>query len=846
MSFRYLVSILLGFSLPFLFFNKKDAHDFEENEEKEAYPTDWFYAQRAYPNEYIDQESYRQALNQAFILKEKQALTRGLAEWQFAGPTNIGGRLSSIAIHPSEPQTFYAGAAAGGVFKTTDNGKTWKPIFDNQPALAIGDIDIAPSNAKVVYVGTGEANGGGGSINYEGLGIFKSTDAGTTWQKVGLDNIGTVGRIAIDPTNANRVFVAAMGYLYQKTSNRGIYRTLDGGASWKQVLYVSDSTGGIDIAFHPTKPDIIYAAMWERTRTHQTRNYGGPTGGIFKSADGGTTWTKLTNGLPPNDFGRIGIAISPKDPSVIYALMTNPTGFFKGVYKTIDGGTTWTQVDLKGNLVGMFSNFGWWMCRIVADPNNANRAYALGLNIYRTEDGGTTWVPVSTPASVHVDQHDLYINPNTGALYSANDGGFYASTDDAKTWQFVNNLPVTQFYSCERDEKNPSRLFGGTQDNGTVFTNAGKTDDWKQIFGGDGFVCLVDPNDNRYVYAESQFGYIGRSQDGGATFDEALEGIDYNERHNWNTPIVFSPDNSSILYTATMRLYKTTDRALTWKPISPDLTKGFSGDNGVTYGTISTISVSPKDPKIIYVGTDDGNAWITKDGGTTWKLINIGLPNRYITNITADPFDVNVAYLTLSGFRWRESEAHVFKTSNQGTNWQDISTNLPDAPVNDIEIDPSARGTLYVATDFGVYYSINDGKLWQPIGTGLPLVAVLDIKLHNPTRKLIAGTFGRSMYTYSALPTASQELDNQYFNLKINPTILTQNAIIELKIPANQTVHLDIFDLNGRHVKTLQNSILTEGAHQFTINRLDMPASGVYILKMQVKEGFKSLKFLVL
>jgi photosystem II stability/assembly factor-like uncharacterized protein len=371
-------------------------------------------------------------------------------------------------------------------------------------------------------------------------------------------------------------------------------------------------------------------------------------------------------------------------------------------------------------------------------------------------------------------------------------------------------------------------------------------DDWKQIFGGDGFVCLVDPNDNRYVYAESQFGYIGRSQDGGATFDEAVEGIDFGERRNWNTPLVFATDNTATLYTGTFRLYKTTDRAVTWKPISPDLTKGVSGTNGVTYGTISSIAVSPKDAKIIYVATDDGNAWITKDGGITWKIINTGLPNRYITKITADPFDVNVAYLTLSGFRWRESEAHVFKTSNQGTNWQDISTNLPDAPVNDIEIDPSARGTLYVATDFGVYYSINDGKLWQPLGTGLPLVAVLDIKLHNPTRKLIAGTFGRSMYTYSALPTASQELDNQYFNLKINPTILTQNSIIELKIPDNQHVNVDIFDLNGRHVKTLQNGPLTEGVHQFTINRLNMPASGIYILKMHVKEGLKSLKFLVL
>jgi photosystem II stability/assembly factor-like uncharacterized protein len=841
---KYAFSILVGILLSFLFLFKKDKQT--EKKRTEEYPSDWFYAQRAYPYDYIKPEIYRQVLNQAQLLREKPTQTRSLNAWQLAGPVNIGGRIPSIAVHPAEPETIYIGAAAGGIFKTTDNGLTWKSIFDSQPALAIGDVEIAPSNRQVVYAGTGEPNGGGGSVNYEGLGIFKSRDGGITWQKAGLENTGSIGRIAIDPNNANRVFVAAMGYLYQKSSDRGIYRTLDGGASWKKVLYVTDSTGGIDLTIHPTNPDTIYVALWERSRTVQTRNYGGPSGGIFRSTDGGDTWTELTNGLPPDDFGRIAVSVSPKDPSIVYALMTNTVGFYKGIYRSTDNGNTWTKMDPNNKLSGIFSSYGWWMCRIIADPNNANRIYALGLDIFRSDDGGVNWQPVSS--GVHVDQHALWINPaDSRNILAANDGGLYSTTDDARTWRHFTNLPITQFYTCEIDENYPAKLLGGTQDNGTPATSTGRLDDWQVIYGGDGFVCLVDPTDSRYVYAEFQFGNIARSTDGGKTFKAAITGINNSELRNWNTPIVFSPDNPSILYTGTTKLYRSTDRAVTWKPFSPNLNNDTYGTNGVNYSTISTISVSSKNPDIIYVGTDDANVWITTDGGTNWKKINTGLPNRVITKVAADPYDANIAYVTVSGFRWREYIPHVFKTTNQGATWQAISGNLPEAPVNDIIVDPLIRNTLYIATDVGVYTSTTDGKTWQPLGADLPLVPVLDIRLHNPSRKLIAATFGRSMYTYDLKPlTSAEDIDNQSFSLKITPSILTKSSTIEITSTTTRHVHLDVFDATGRHIKTLKNRLLTEGVHSFYLNRYELPNAGIYMVRMVVNGRVKSAKFVVL
>ncbi len=739
----------------------------EENEETETKPTDWLYAQRAYPSGNINHEIYLDALheaqnmrNQSNILTRPDFSVRGSTNWTFAGPSNTGGRITSLAIHPSDAQTIYIGAAAGGIFKTTDGGASWMPIFDNNSSLAIGDITVAASNKNILYAGTGEANGGGGSVSFDGLGVFKSLDAGVTWQSIGLEKAGSIGKVAIDPQNPNRAFVGAMGYLYEKSADRGVFRTLNGGQTWQKVLFQTDSTGCIDIALNPQNPNIIYAAMWERMRYPNSRNYGGATCGIYRSKDGGDTWEKLTSGLPSKDIGRIGLALSPADPSVIYGIYTDEIGYFKGVFKTSDGGNSWTRFDTGGHLNNMFSSFGWWFGKIVADPIDVNTVYALGLDVYKTSDGGTNWTTISS--SIHVDQHALWINPNNpNQLYAGNDGGFYTSDNGANSWNFKDNLPITQFYTCEIDFKNPQRLYGGTQDNGTWRTLTGATNDWAHISGGDGFVCLVDPSDNKYVYASSQNGSFYRSTDGGSNFQSGLQGINLSEPRNWKTPVILSPNNPSTLYYGSNRIYRSTDRANSWVAISPDLSKGNTTGN-LAYGTLTAIAVSPKNAQIIYGGTDDGNAWATSDGGTNWTKINNGLPNRWVTNIAADPFDENTAYITFSGYKWRDYQPHVLKTSNKGMTWTDISSNLPQAPVNDFIIDPSFNANnqraFYAATDFGVYVSYNSGGTWAALGTGLPLVSVMDIVLHDSSRTLVAATHGRSMYRISlpnTIPTIS-------------------------------------------------------------------------------------------
>ena len=828
----------------FLFKNIQPIETEKEESEKE-FPSEWLFAQRAYPNGQINQTAYLEVLKNAQRLRNQSLTTRGSNTWTLAGPTNTGGRITSLAIHPSNTQTIYVGAAAGGIFKSTDGGASWLSIFEDALTLAIGDVAIAPSNPQTLYVGTGEANGGGGSTNYDGVGVYKSLNAGATWQHLGPTNIGSIGKLAIDPKNPNRVFVAAMGYLYQPNPQRGVYRTTDGGGTWDKVLYLNDSTGCIDIAIHPTNSDTIYAAMWERNRRPNYRNYGGASCGIYRSIDGGSSWLKLINGLPDTNIGRIGITISPKDPSVLYTIYADEIGNFKGIYRSNNNGDSWFQLDPNSQLKTLYSNFGWWFGRIVADPFTTEGVYVMGLDIFKTMNGGQTWQFVSD--GVHVDHHALWANPNDSLeVINGNDGGLYRSKTITQAWNQVNNLPITQFYTCEIDERNPQRLYGGTQDNGTWRTQTGNTNDWEHIFDGDGFVTLVDPNDNKYVYAEAQYGFLARSTDGGANFVTSISGIISADRKNWQVPYVFAPNNSSTLYLGTHRLYRSTNRAVSWTPISSDLTNGSQSIGGIIYGTITTISVSPVNPQIIYVGTDDANVWVSTNGGSNFQKINNNIPNRWITHVEADPKDASTAYVTVSGFKWNEYQPHVLKTTNQGATWVDISSNLPQAPVNDIVADPSVSGTLYVATDVGVYVSNNGGGQWQPLGNGLPLVPVTDLRLHNATRKLVAATFGRSMYSIILEPTATKDLSLTDFNLQISPTIVSSNSNIHLNLSKNSDISLEIIDISGKMIKKIAAGQFPIGEYNFPLNRFDFKASGIYLCRLASGGGVKTLKFMVL
>ena len=780
-------------------------------------PNEWFYMQRAFPHETINHEAYLNALNTAKQMKTEAKSARASGVWEFAGPVNTGGRLTDVEMHHSDLNTIYLGAASGGVFKSNDQGENWEPIFDDALSLSIGDIAIAPSDAEIIYVGTGEANAGGGSLAYDGVGIYKSEDAGSSWKNIGLPNSGSIGRIAIHPSNPDVAYVAAMGSLFDNSNDRGVYRTTNGGFGWNKVLYVSDSTGAIDLAINPESPDTVYAAMWERIRRPNRRSYGGPTSGIYRSIDGGQNWEELTNGLPTNASakGRIGISISESDPNIVYAIYADQTGFFNGVYKTTDHGDTWTQTN-DNSLSGAYSSFGWWFGRIKVDPVDPDIAFVIGLDIYRTLNGGQSWSNQSGN-NVHVDQHEVYIHPqDNDFVLLGNDGGLYTSVNGGNSWVHDETLPITQFYTCELDNQIPWRLYGGTQDNGTnriIFHPDGY---WERIYGGDGFYVLVDPKDNNYIYAESQYGGLGRSTNGGESFYTATNGISSSDRFNWNSPLAMDPENPEVLYFGSNRLYRSTNRAASWTPISYDMTDG-SGEGNLVYNTLTTISVSPVNTDIIYTGSDDGNINVSIDGGNTWENISEGLPKRWITRVAADPLEENVAYVTVSGYRWDEYIPHVLRTDNYGQTWVDISSNLPEAPVNDIIISPGNNLVIFLATDVGVYYSYDGGESWDVMGTNLPNVVITDLVYHQSTNKLVAATFGRSMFSYDLEQDVQTEITEESTSIEISifPNPFSEYVTIWVS-DIEKTVQVTIYDMNGRKISSFtgSNEVIWDGTNE--------------------------------
>lgn len=843
--FLILPALLTGITLAFLF-------GLSENEVGEIkngpVPSDWFFMQRAYPQGQINHDLYIQSFKEIQkIKKEKKAET----VWELAGPYNTGGRLTDIESATCA-SSIYAGAASGGIFRLSFDGTEWESIFDDALSLSIGDIALAPSDCETIYAGTGEANCGGGSQTYDGVGIYKSSDAGMTWEHKGLEQSRNIGRIAVHPEDPETAYVAAMGSLFADSPDRGIYKTSDGGNTWEQVLYVSDSTGGIDLVIHPETPEILYAAMWERVRRPDRRDYGGPTCGIYQTMDGGQNWTQLSNGLPSpgEDVGRIGIDICQSDPSVLYAIYADKIGYFEGVYKTIDGGDTWTQTN-DGDLENCYQSYGWWFGRIEADPEDPAVAYVIGFDLWKTSNGGNSWYNVSEN-DVHVDQHGLYINPlDNNQLFLGNDGGYYISADGGGSWNYINTLPITQFYTCEIDEQLPQRLYGGTQDNGTNRTLTGATDDWQHIYGGDGFYVLVDPLDNNYIYAEYQYGGLGRSTDGGITFNGATNGISNSDRKNWNTPVVFDPSNPEILFYGSNKLYKSTNRAASWSAISGDLTNG-PGIN-LTYGTLTTIAVSPLNSNVIYAGTDDGNVWVTTTGGSAWEKVSDDLPGRWVTRVAADPWEENTVYVTLSGYRWDEYIPHILRSEDQGQSWTDISSDLPEIPLNDIIVDPDDNQTLYVASDAGVFKSHDLGASWVLMGTNLPLVPVNDLDLHNESRTLVAATFGRSMYTYDLFQdTLSTGVQNQLIaardiRLKLYPNPLQASSNLIVHTAAEIEATLYFLDLAGKSISPAVKRKLGRGENKVPLTTLgiQLMEPGLYLLVVETDRGRLTKKCLV-
>jgi photosystem II stability/assembly factor-like uncharacterized protein len=817
-------------------------------------PSEWFWEQRTFPHWTADKDIYLEMLREAQAMRAEQTsrISSDL-QWEFAGPTNVQGRVQDIEFDPLNPSTVYAAAATGGMFKSTDAGVSWTPIFDDQAILTMGDIAIDPVNSDIIYAGTGEPNGG--HNNFPGAGIYKSTDAGLTWELKGLENTVSIGKVLIDPTNTQRVFVAAVGSYFAPNPERGVYRSENGGETWSKVLFVSDSTGAIDVILDPSNPSFMMAAMWERVRRPQSSHLYGETSGLYRSTDGGSNWQLIdpaTSGLPnplTTDVGRIGLAISPSNPNIIYALY-NDGYYYLGFFKTTNQGSTWTDADPNNQLSNGFSSFSWYFGQVRVHPTNPDIVYALDVELSKTTNGGTTW---TQDVPFHVDFHDLKFDPqNSNNIIMGNDGGIDISTNGGLSWFETSGLPVTQFYEIGLDYNNPQRLYGGTQDNGTNRTLNGGLDDWDHIFGGDGFYVIVDHTNPNVIYAESQYGNLGKSVTGGSGWNGATNGISGSEPTNWSTPVVMDPNNNLVLYYGTNRVYRTENGASSWSAISGDLT-----DGGPGLGTVTTIAVARTNSDIIWAGTDDSHVWRSTDYGATWnEMSGPNMPYRWVTRVIADPTDEQIAYVTFSGLKWHDPEPHIFRTANMGTTWTDISSNLPNAPIDAIAVDPIAHNVVYIGTDVGAYISFDAGQNWEVMGSGLPLVTIGDMKVHPTQHFLIAGTHGRSMYKIDLTDITGIGPDNgapiaATFELHQNyPNPFNPTTKISYNLPGSGQVHLKIYNVMGQEVRTLVNESQIAGNYTAVWDGRDnhgnMVSSGVYIYRLSAGNDVQSRKMTLL
>jgi photosystem II stability/assembly factor-like uncharacterized protein len=797
-------------------------------------PGSWMYNQRAFPNG-INREAKALAIKQ-YKSMVKSSDSRFDKEWKQVGPINIGGRITDISLHPTDKDIMYAGSSVGGVWKSIDRGYEWELIFEEEGGISIGNIEVSTNEPNTIYVGTGEANGSATSGAFFGNGMYKSTDAGETWQNIGLPKSDHIGRILVHPEDSDIVYVAVAGKLYGKNDERGVYKTINGGESWEQTLFISDSTAVIDISMSPLEPDVIFAASWERTRFAIGRTYGGMTSGLHRSIDGGESWELLTNGLPAPDTltGRIGVAVSPSDPNKIYASYTSDpiTNRFSAVYSSSDQGESWTELNGE-ELSGIYASFGWYFGNVRVHPTNPEEAYLMGLRTYRTIDGGATWsVWIS---SVHVDQHGMEFHatdPDFRVI--GNDGGIYITDDGGITIRHVETIANNQLYECVIHPTLPETYFGGAQDNGTLMTTANGEAGYERISGGDGFTIKFDYVNPELHYVTSQFGGISRKNNLVPYDTEFIKpDADLRSRLNWNTPFVAIPnEENGILYGAEHILYSS-DAGNNWEIISPDLTNGPYG-SVTSFGTISAIAISEINQDIIVAGTDDGNVQITTDRGLSWNKVSEALPLLSVSSVATDPLDEATIYVTYSGYRFNNYLPHILRSSDYGATWTDIGSALPESPINEIVIDPTLPNHYYIASDESVYFTPNGGDTWELLGDDLPPTVYADLDLHDENRELLAASFGRSMFTYD-LPSEPisitiNELEES-INIYPNPS---SDYINIAEIDDNTIIEIALLDISGRIIKKVSVNERKIDITSFT--------KGNYLLRLITEKGIISKK----
>lgn len=815
--------------------------------------------------------------------QQLEAVLRDGFQYRNLGPFRVGGWVSDIAV-PETPAkahlyTFYVAARHGGVFKTTNNGTTFEPVFDNQNVAAVGALAVAPTNENIVWVGTGDNSCARSA--YWGDGVYKSTDAGKTWQNMGLKESHHITRIVTHPTNPDILYVAAMGHLFTTNEERGVFKTTDGGKTWKKVLYVNDRTGAIDLVLNRNDPNVLYAAAYDLKRDPWRIVDGGAGSGIYKTTDGGATWKKLENGLPTGTIGRIGIDLCQKSPNVIYAVIDNrnlKSGMQQvisgEVFRSDDAGASWRKVSADKDDVSRKSGYAFNILRV--HPENPDRVFITGSNLIESTDGGKTWIGLSNAGGGFQQQsyrpfrrafgdfRVMWIDPqNPERMMAGSDGGVYISYDGAKTCDHLNNLPLGEIYALTVDMAEPYNIYAGLQDHeswrgpSNGWSGSIGIEDWTTTGIGDGMYNQVDPTDNRWLYNTQEFGRPARfdqkTRERKAITPTRAPGQPM-LRFNWVTPLRLSPHDAKTLYLGAQVLFRSTDRGDTWQEISPDLTtndatKISPPSAAIQHCTITTISESPKQAGVIWVGSDDGKVQVTKDAGANWfdatsAIAKVGGPqDAWANRVFASHFQAGTAYVAKSRHRQDDFRPFLFKTTDFGATWTAIQNNLPQRPINVIWEDNVNPDLLFVGNDAGVYVSLDGGKVWTALKGNMPLVAVHDLIVHPREGDLVVGTYGRGIWVTDITPLREMQKTLQAdaylfaieskarrregalgnYRLYGDRLAVTQNEmygltfVYYLKNAASDKVTLTVTDASGKTIRTL------DGATKAGLNRVVLP-----------------------
>lgn len=796
---------------------------------KEPEPIDYWMLKRSHPIHGFNEQAYLKGMEEVNKLKEQKTGPDLNLNWELEGPFNIGGRINVVTPLTRSSDTIFCGAANGGVFRSYDGGAQWMPIFDNFSYLAIGAIAIDPSNTNIIYAGTGDRNFGGGS--YNGNGLYQSNDFGDSWTNIGLSQVGIITSVIVDNQNSDHILAGALGSGFEKTNNRGVFLSTDGGTSWSNTLFVSDSSGVCEMIADPTNSDIVYACFFNRVNLLNRGISKGPDAKIYKSTDGGATWNQLTNGLPTGDHSRVGIAVSESNPNKVYAIYVGTDYNISEIYTSNDAGASWSGINANSGVNGLSPNalggFGWYFGRIHVNPFNENHIIVPGVDQYESTNGGQNWnlnVPDWWTYEVHADKHALYFK-DANTIIIGTDGGMYKTTNSGGTWNVLGELPITQFYRVTGSTFAAGVYAGGAQDNGS--TSGNQTGPWSLDFGGDGFQSTyVNQADNTIVF-ETQRGAIHWTDDFNGVNTLDVHDIDPAENTNWNTPYVILEGNTSLLAGSNRLLYMDSPPFDSWTAISNDLTlSGLGQASADRYHTITELAYKPQNETEVLVGTSDGLVWKGNINGgvNNWTNITGSLPDKYVTSVNFSKNDVNKIYVTMSGYYSGFTSALVFKTLDNGVTWEDISSNLPAIGVNDMVTliaTPGNEELLFIATDAGVFVSEDDGQNWDLMGTGLPTVTVDAIDVSLSDKKLIAGTYGRSMWSYDISATLGIDENTENTEILVYPN--PSNGTIKI---SKRVESLKIYSLEGKLVFEGENY---QSDENISLIHLD---AGYYVLEM--------------